>query len=174
MAGGKVQSANSREHRAYGYAKMNNKPIIKESQIVNVEFGKNVIVVKPVNLYGCKIGDGTFIGPFVEIQKGVSIGSNSKIQSHSFVCGLVEIGNDCVISHGVVFINDTFSIGRPACGDKKLWKPTKIGDRVYIGSNATILPVKIVNDVVIGAGSVVTKDISIPGIYAGNPARRMR
>jgi len=153
---------------------MNNKPIIKESQIVNVEFGKNVSVVKPVNLYGCKIGDGTFVGPFVEIQKGVSIGSDCKVQSHSFVCELVEIGNDCVISHGVVFINDTFSIGGPARGDKKLWKPTKIGSRVYIGSNATILPVKIVSDVVVGAGSVVTKDILDAGIYAGNPARRLR
>ena len=112
-----------------------------------------------------------FIGPFVEIQKGVKIGKRSKIQSHSFICELVEIGNDCFIGHGVMFINDTFSNFSPAKGDKSLWKKTKISNNVYIGSNATILPVRICPDVIIGAGSVVTKDISLPGKYAGNPAK---
>ena len=153
---------------------MRNKPIIRESGIVKVDFGKDVKVVMPVNLYGCKIGAGSFIGPFVEIQKDVTIGINCKIESHSFICELVDIGDECVVAHGVVFINDTFSIGRPARGDKRLWKATVVGNRVYIGSNATILPVKITEGVVIGAGSVVTKDILEPGIYAGNPARKLK
>jgi len=149
-------------------------PIIKEIGIYDVTFGNNVRVVFPVNLYGCTIGDDCFIGPFVEIQKGVIIGARTKIQSHSFICELVTIGNDCVIAHGVMFINDTFSIGRPAMGNKSQWKETRIGNRVYIGSNATILPVDICDDVVIGAGSVVTKNITKPGIYAGNPAKKLR
>ena len=141
---------------------------------MNVTFGERVKVVKPANLYGCIIGDDCFIGPFVEIQSGVRIGARCKIQSHSFVCELVTIGNDCVVAHGVMFINDLFQTGGPARGDKTHWKSTHIGQRVSIGSNATILPVRICDDVVIGAGSVVTKDILKPGIYAGNPARLLR
>ena len=141
---------------------------------MNVTFGERVKVVKPANLYGCIIGDDCFIGPFVEIQSGVRIGARCKIQSHSFVCELVTIGNDCVVAHGVMFINDLFQTGGPAHGDKTQWKSTHVGQRVSIGSNATILPVRICDDVVIGAGSVVTKDIMKPGIYAGNPARLMR
>lgn len=134
-------------------------------------FGDNVTVVKPVNLYGCVIGSNVFIGPFVEIQKDVSIGDGTKIQSHSFICELVDIGKDCFVGHGVIFINDLFAFGGPARGDKRLWKSTSIGNRVSIGSNATILPVSICDDVVIGAGAVVTKNITTPGVYAGNPAR---
>ena len=149
-------------------------PRILYAQIRDVEFGKNVTVVEPVNLYGCKIGDKCFIGPFVEIQRNVTIGKRCKIQSHSFVCELVTIGDDCVISHGVMFINDTFAIGGPAQGNKDLWKPTQIGNDVSIGTNSTILPVTICSYVVIGAGSVVTRNISKPGIYAGNPAKLLR
>jgi len=145
-----------------------------ESGIIDVKFGGNVTVVKPVNLYGCEIGDNSFIGPFVEIQKEVKIGKNCRIQSHSFICELVSIGDDCFISHGVMFINDKFSEGKPAGGNKELWKSTEIGNKVSIGSNATILPVKITDNVVIGAGSVVTKDILKSGIYAGNPASIIR
>ncbi len=148
-----------------------NQPKIKDAGIVNVEFGENVIVVNPVNLYGCSIGSDVFIGPFVEIQKDVAIGDRTKVQSHSFICELVEIGKDCFIGHGVMFINDLFVRAGPARGDKSLWKQTKIGNNVSIGSNATILPVEVCNNVVIGAGSVVTKNIKEPGIYAGNPAR---
>lgn len=153
---------------------MRNEPIIRHIGIRDVLFGENVTVVEPVNIYECRIGDNCFIGPFVEIQKGAVIGNNCRIQSHAFICELVTIGSDCFISHGAMFINDTFSIGRPARGDKKLWKPTYIGNHVSIGTNATILPVKIVDNVVIGAGSVVTKDILEPGIYAGNPARKLK
>lgn len=149
-------------------------PILLQSAIRDVDFGDRVKVVAPANLYGCAIGDDSFIGPFVEIQKGVTIGRRCKIQSHSFVCELVTIGDDCVVAHGVMFINDLFATGRPAMGRRELWKSTTIGDRVSIGSNATVLPVTICDDVVIGAGAVVTRDISEPGVYAGNPARKIR
>jgi acetyltransferase-like isoleucine patch superfamily enzyme len=147
---------------------------ILKTAIRDVEFGKNVTVVEPVNLYECKIGDDCFVGPFVEIQKGVIIGNRCRIQSHAFICELVTIGDNCFISHGAMFINDLFSIGGPAGGDKNLWEKTYVGSHVSIGTNATILPVKICSNVVIGAGSVVTKDINEPGIYAGNPARLLR
>jgi acetyltransferase-like isoleucine patch superfamily enzyme len=153
---------------------VNNKPTIYKSQIKDVIFGENVKVVEPLNIYGCEIGDNTFIGPFVEIQKDVKIGKNSKVQSHSFICELVTIGDNTVIAHGVMFINDLFSTGGPANGDKNLWKSTTIGNNVSIGSNATILPVSICDNVVIGAGSVVTKNITESGIYVGNPAKKIR
>lgn len=142
--------------------------------IVDVTFGSRVVVTEPCNLYGCKLGDDVFVGPFVEIQQQVVIGARSRVQSHSFVCELVTIGEDCFIGHGVMFINDKFSNGGPAGGDRALWKPTSIGNKVSIGSNATILPVKICDGSVIGAGAVVTCDITEQGIYAGNPARKIR
>lgn len=149
-------------------------PRVLQSGIVNTRFGSGVTVIEPCNIYGCEIGDNCFIGPFVEIQKSVKIGSGTKVQSHSFICELVEIGNDCFIGHGVMFINDLFVTGGPARGDKSLWRSTRIGNNVSIGSNATILPVNIGDNVVIGAGSVVTKSIDTPGIYAGNPAKLIR
>jgi acetyltransferase-like isoleucine patch superfamily enzyme len=149
-------------------------PTFYQSCVKNVVFGTGVKVVEPVNMYGCKIGDNCFIGPFVEIQKDVNIGNTTKIQSHTFICELVSIGDNCFIGHGVMFINDLFQKGGPAQGDRTLWKSTKIGNNVSIGSNATILPVQICDGVVIGAGSVVTKDITQSGIYAGNPARKLK
>jgi UDP-3-O-[3-hydroxymyristoyl] glucosamine N-acyltransferase len=150
------------------------KPFIKHIGIVDVQFGNEVIIVEPVNLYGCFIDDNVFIGPFVEIQKHVRIGKNTRIQSHSFICELTTIGEFCFIAHGVMFINDTFSAGGPAGTDKSSWKSTQIGNHVSIGSNATILPVCICDHAVIGAGAVITKDINEPGFYAGNPARLLR
>ena len=149
-------------------------PRLSSSGINNVHFGDNVRVINPVNLYGCSIGDDSFVGPFVEIQRNVNIGKRCKIQSHAFVCEFVTIGDDCVISHGAKFINDPFAIGGPAHGDRRLWRRTRIGNHVSIGTNATILPVSICDHVVIGAGAVVTKDVTEPGIYAGNPARLLR
>lgn len=149
-------------------------PTILHSGLVNVTFGEGVKLVQPVNLYGCSIGDDCFIGPFVEIQKDVTIGKRCRIQSHAFICELVTIGDDCFISHGAMFINDLFSEGGPAKGRKDLWRSTKIGNHVSIGTNTTILPVSICDHVVVGAGSVVTKDITEPGIYVGNPARLLR
>jgi acetyltransferase-like isoleucine patch superfamily enzyme len=143
-------------------------------QIRDVRFGADVTVVEPVNLYECEIGEGCFIGPFVEIQKGVVVGNRTRVQSHTFICELVSVGEDCVIGHGVMFINDLFSEGGPARGRTNLWKSTYIGNHVSIGSNATLLPVRICDRVVIGAGAVVTKDITRPGVYAGNPAKLLR
>jgi len=151
-----------------------NMPHIQEAGIVDVEFGEDVTIVNPVNLYGCSIGNNSFIGPFVEIQRGVVIGQNCRIQSHSFICDMVLIGDNCFISHGVMFINDAFRSGGPARGVREKYQETVIGDNVSIGTNATILPVSICDNVVIGAGSVVTKDIDNSGIYAGNPARLIR
>ena len=147
---------------------------LQSISIKDVDFGNNVTIIEPVNLYGWIINDNVFIGTFVEVQKGVIIGKRTRIQSHSFICELVTIGNDCFIGHGVVFINDLFSEGSPANGNKDLWKSTNIGDGVSIGSNATILPVSICDNVVIGAGSVVTKNIEESGIYIGNPARKIK
>jgi acetyltransferase-like isoleucine patch superfamily enzyme len=136
--------------------------------IKGVKLGENVSIVEPVNLYGCAIGDNVKIGPFVEIQRDVTIGENSIISSHSFICSGITIGKNTFIGHGVMFTNDTF--------DSDLienWqmKETIIGDRVRIGSNSTILPVKIGNNVIIGAGSVVTKDIPDNCVAYGNPAK---
>jgi acetyltransferase-like isoleucine patch superfamily enzyme len=149
-------------------------PDIKGVGLRDVEFGARVRVIQPCNLYECKIGDDCFIGPFTEIQKGAVIGARTRVQSHALVCELVTIGEDCFIGHGVMFINDKFATGAPARGKRELWRETAIGSRVSIGSNATIMPVRIVDDVVIGAGSVVTRDIMAAGSYAGNPARLLK
>ncbi|AJC78025.1 N-acetyltransferase [Rhizobium leguminosarum] len=146
-------------------------PTLWKAQVRDVVCGARVKIVEPANVYECELADDCFVGPFVEIQKGVKIGPRTKIQSHSFICELVEIGEDCFIGHGVVFVNDLFSGGGPARGNRALWKETRIGNRVSIGSNATVLAVRICDDVVIGAGAVVTRDITISGTYAGNPAR---
>jgi acetyltransferase-like isoleucine patch superfamily enzyme len=149
-------------------------PRLLKAGIVDVQCGANVTIVEPVNVYGCELGDDVFVGPFVEIQRGVTIGARTRVQSHAFICELVTIGTDCFISHGVMFINDTFSNGGPARGNKALWRSTQIGNRVSLGSNATIMPVSIADGIVVGAGAVVTKDLVEPGIYAGNPARLVR
>jgi acetyltransferase-like isoleucine patch superfamily enzyme len=149
-------------------------PKFLKALIQDVIFGKDVKIVEPVNMYGCKIGDNCFIGPFTEIQKGATIGNGTRIQSHTFICDMVLIGENCFIGHGVVFINDLFQEGGPAGGERSKYKSTIVGNHVSIGSNATILPVKIADHTVIGAGSVVTKDISEAGVYAGNPAKLIR
>lgn len=138
------------------------------SGIKNVKFGDNVSIVEPVNLYGCELGDNVKIGPFVEIQSNVKIGKNTTVSSHSFIPSGIEIGEHTFIAHGVMFTNDTFN-----SDSIENWemKKTIVGDRVRIGSNSTILPVKIGNNVIIGAGSVVTKDIPDNSVVYGNPAR---
>jgi acetyltransferase-like isoleucine patch superfamily enzyme len=149
-------------------------PLLRQVGIKDVVFGERVTVVEPANLYGCEIGDDCFVGPFVEIQRSVRVGARTRIQSHSFLCEMVSLGEDCFVGHGVMFINDSFAVGGPARGRKDLWRATRVGSRVSIGSNATLLPVSICDDVVIGAGAVVTRDILLGGIYAGNPARLLR
>jgi len=132
--------------------------------------GNNVTIVEPVNLYGCTLGDDVFVGPFTEIQSNVTIGKRTRIQSHSFICSNVTIGDDCFVGHGVMFVNDKFTDGKLSPPDEDLLS-TNISDNVLIGSNATILPVDICSDVTIGAGAVVTRSITQPGTYVGNPAK---
>ncbi len=135
------------------------------------KIGDDVKIIEPVNLYGCKVGNRSFIGPFVEIQKGVTIGNETRISSHSFICEGVEIGNNVFVAHGVMFINDLFD-----SDNIKNWKMknTKIGNNVRIGSNATILPIEIGEGAIIGAGAVVTKDVPAYGVVVGNPAKLLR
>lgn len=148
----------------------------------DVKLGKNVKLFKFVNLYGCEIGDNTKIGAFVEIQKNAIIGSNCKISSHSFICEGVTIGNNCFVGHGVMFINDKYPRAVNADGrleDEEDWADrfikTNIEENVSIGSNATILGgINVGKGSLIGAGSVVTKDIPPNQIWAGNPAKMIK
>tara|TARA_Y100000590_G_scaffold26436_1_gene29767 strand:+ start:31 stop:489 length:459 start_codon:yes stop_codon:yes gene_type:complete len=144
-----------------------------KSKIKNTKFGKNCIVVEPTNIYGSKFGNNVFIGPFVEIQKNSYIGDNTRVQSHSFICEKVQIGKNCFIGHGTMFTNDDFKTGK-INRNYNGYKKTVVGNEVLIGSNSTILPVYICSGSVIGAGSVVTKNIKKKGIYAGNPAKFLR
>ena len=137
--------------------------------VKNVKIGKNTKIMYPelVNLYECQIGDNCMIGPFVEIQKGSNIGNNCRIQSHSFICSKVVIGNNVFIGHAVIFINDK----HPVQNNPSKWQKTAIGDNVIIGSNATILPCRIGRGAIIGAGAVVTKDVKANAMVVGNPAK---
>ncbi|ASD85397.1 N-acetyltransferase [Salmonella enterica] len=146
---------------------------IRQSAVHNVSCGENVVIYEPVNIYDCRLGDNVFVGPFVEIQGNTHIGTDSKIQSHTFICQYVTIGSRCFIGHGVMFANDMFREGKP-CADHDSWGRITIGNDVSIGSGATILAVTICDGAVIGAGSVVTKSITEKGVYAGNPAKLLR
>lgn len=145
----------------------------KQTGVRNVTCGDNVIVYEPANLYDCVLGNGVFVGPFVEIQGNTRIGDDSKIQSHTFICEYVTIGQRCFVGHGVMFANDMFREGKPNA-DRESWGHITVGNDVSIGSGATILAVSICDGAVIGAGSVVTKSIVEKGVYAGNPARLLR
>lgn len=148
----------------------------------NVILGENVFLGKYINLYGCTIGDETKIGPFVEIQRNATIGRRCKIQSHSFICEGVTIGDSCFIGHGVMFVNDNHPRAINPEGKMETdaeWKgrllETTIKDRVIIGSNATILGgITIGEGAIIGAGSVVTKNVPTGEIWAGNPASKLQ
>lgn len=146
----------------------------------NLKTGKNVIIRKFTNLYGCSIGDDTRIGTFVEIQKNVSIGKKCKIQSHSFICEGVEIKDEVFIGHGVVFCNDRHPRATNESGEllsEKDWvlEKTIVEKKASIGSNATILcGIKIGENSIVGAGSVVTKDIPANEIWVGNPAKYLK
>ncbi len=144
-----------------------------KSKIINIKKGKNCTIIEPSNIYGSQLGDNVFIGPFVEIQKKTYIGNNTRIQSHSFICEKVKIGKNCFIGHGTMFTNDDFKNGK-LNRNSNYFKKTVIEDNVLVGSNSTILPVRICSGSIIGAGSVVTKNIKKKGIYAGNPAKFLR
>ena len=146
----------------------------------SVILGENVSLQDFINLYGCRIGDNTKIGPFVEIQKNVTVGRNCKIQSHSFLCEGVSIEDEAFIGHGVMFINDRYPRSATAFGALQTeadWKlvPTVIKKGASIGSNATILcGITVGEGAIVGAGSVVTKDVPPHTIVAGNPAKVIR
>jgi acetyltransferase-like isoleucine patch superfamily enzyme len=146
----------------------------------DVILGQDVRIVGFVNLYGCSIGDESFIGPFVEIQRGVAVGRRVKIQSHSFLCTGVIIEDEAFIGHGVMFTNDMFPRSTNPDGSSQSagdWRelPTRVGRRASIGSNATILcGITIGENAMIGAGSVVTKDVPPGAVVAGNPAKVLR
>ena len=144
-----------------------------KSKIKNLIHGKGCKIIEPVNIYGSKFGKNVFIGPFVEIQNNTVIGDNTRVQSHSFICEKVTIGKNCFVGHGVMFTNDDLKKGK-VTRDPKLFKKTKLGNNVVIGSNTTLLPVSVVSGTVIGAGSTVTKNINTKGIYAGTPAKLLR
>ena len=137
----------------------------------NNKIGINVKIIEPVNLYECKIGDDSLIGPFVEIQKNGIIGKRVRISSHSFICAGVTINDDVFIGHGVMFTNDKFNSDLIENWE---FRTTIVEKRVRIGSNSTILPVRIGQNSIIGAGSVVTKDIPPNSVALGNPAKVIR
>jgi acetyltransferase-like isoleucine patch superfamily enzyme len=140
--------------------------------ISNCNINASAKIEKFVNLYGCTIEEDVSVGPFVEIQKNALIGKGSKVSSHSFICSGVSLGENTFVGHGVMFINDLFSDSDSINEWKK--RETIIGKNVRIGSNSTILPVVIGDNTIIGAGSVVTKNIPSNSIAYGNPAKIKR
>jgi acetyltransferase-like isoleucine patch superfamily enzyme len=148
--------------------------------LVNVRVGTGVRIFNFVNAYGCEIGDNTKVGTFVEIQKNARIGRNCKISSHSFICEGVEIEDEVFIGHNVSFINDKIPRAARADGSPQTeadWKvvPTRVKKGASIGTSATILcGLTIGERAVVGAGSVVTRDVPDGAVVAGNPARALR
>ena len=138
-------------------------------RIVDCQIDASATIVSPVNLYGCTIGKDCMVGPFTEIQRGVVIGDRTRVQSHSFICELVTIEEDCFISHGVMFTNDRFP---PSPREK--WEPTLIKRKAMVGTGAVLLPVTVGEGAVIAAGSMVTRDVPDYTIVAGNPAKVIR
>jgi UDP-2-acetamido-3-amino-2,3-dideoxy-glucuronate N-acetyltransferase len=139
----------------------------------DVILGEGVKIFDPgsVNIFGCAIGDGTFVGPFVEITRGVTIGRRCKIESHSFICDSVTVGDDVFIGHGVMFTNDLY----PKVDRGVRYLETKVGKGASIGSNATIIcGIDIGEQAIVGAGAVVTKSVPDLAIVAGNPARILK
>ena len=143
----------------------------------DVDFGEGVLVGAFTNLYGCRIGDGTRIGPFVEVQRGAVIGARCKIQSHSFVCDGVEIADEVFVGHGVMFINDRYpratnEAGALQTGSDWVLERTVVERGASLGSGTVVLAgVTIGERALVGAGAVVTRDVAPGGVVAGNPAR---
>jgi len=144
---------------------------MKNQNIKNCKIGKNTKIWNFVNLYECKIGDKCNIGSYVEIQKNVKIGNNVIISSHSFICSLVTIEDNVFIGHGVMTINDINPPSKRKIGSDKEWKKTLIKKGASIGSNATLFPITIGENAIVGAGAVVTKNVPDNVIVAGVPAK---
>lgn len=142
--------------------------------IKNCDIGKNTKIWDYTNIYGCRLGENCNIGAFTEIQDNVEIGNNVVISSHSFICSLVRIEDDVFIGHGVMTINDVNPPSKRRTGTTDEWKPIIIKKKAVIGSNATLMPVTIGECAVVGAGSVVTKDVEPYTLVAGNPAKKIR
>jgi acetyltransferase-like isoleucine patch superfamily enzyme len=123
-----------------------------------------------VNMYGAILGDDCLVGSMVEIQSDVTVGDRCRIQSHAFLCSLVTLGDDVFVSHGAKFVNDV----TPPSGDSSAWEPTVIKEGASIGTNATLLPVTVGENALIGAGAVVTEDVPSDAVVAGNPAEVIR
>ena len=140
--------------------------IAEFSVVQDCEFGVDCQVWRFVNLYGCSLGDDCMVGSFVEIQSDVDIGDRCRIQTHAFVCSLVTIEDDVFVSHGAKFVNDR----TPPSGDSNEWEDTVVRQGASIGTNATLLPVEIGKNALVGAGAVVTEDVPENAIVAGNPA----
>lgn len=136
------------------------------STLVDCRIGLDARIWRYVNCYGCEIGDEAMVGSFVEIQEDARVGDRSRIQTHAFVCSRVELGDDVFVSHGAKFINDR----HPPSGDEDEWESTVVGDGAAIGTNATLLPVEVGENAMVGAGAVVTEDVPENAIVAGNPA----
>ena len=145
--------------------------ISKTSIIKNSIIGKETTIWEYCNIYGCKIGDHCKIGSFVEIQDNVDIHDHVNISSHSFICSLVTIEENVFIGHGVMTINDLYPPSRQRTGSSEQWEKTVIKENAVIGSNATLFPVTIGKNSIVGAGAVVTKDVPEGVIVAGNPAK---
>ena len=144
---------------------------VNDTQLIrDCTIGEGTKIWNFVNLYECEIGRDSMVGTFVEIQAGVKIGDRTRVQSHTFICEMVTVGNDVFVGHGVMFINDTM----PPQPDRSQWRSTTIEDGASIGSNVTILPVVVGRDAVVGAGATVTKDVPPGAVVAGCPARILR
>ncbi len=144
---------------------------VNDTQLIrNCTIGEGTKIWNFVNLYECEIGRDSMVGTFVEVQAGVKIGDRTRVQSHTFICEMVTVGNDVFVGHGVMFINDTM----PPQPDRNQWRSTTIEDGASIGSNVTILPVVVGRDAVVGAGATVTKDVPPGAVVAGCPARILR
>ncbi len=136
------------------------------STVVDCELGSDCHIWRYANLYGCEIGDESMVGSFVEVQADAVVGDRCRLQTHAFVCSGVALGDDVFVSHGAKFINDR----HPPSGDADDWESTTVGDGAVIGTNATLLPVEVGENALVGAGAVVTEDVPANAIVAGNPA----
>ncbi|WP_256300973.1 acyltransferase [Haloarchaeobius salinus] len=136
------------------------------SSIVDARIGLDCRIWRYVNLYGCELGDETMVGSFVEVQDDAVVGDRCRLQTHAFVCSNVEVGDGVFVSHGAKFINDRY----PPSGDTEEWESTIVGDGAAIGTNATLLPVSVGENALVGAGAVVVRDVPANAIVAGNPA----